>query len=713
VANLIKREPTTPLPQIAAPKASLRKGSDIEDYLGIFRRRKWTILTTLLLVFAASALRTRTSTSLYRSTVTILIEEEGNVLPYPQVYESQATNPQHIQTQTIVLRSRTLAERVVKALRLAKDPQRIEAVANWVRGNLEVIPIPNTQIVRVSFSSTDAEEAARIVNQLADEYTLYTFESKYEATTQARDFLERELTSLKEKVAQSEASLVDYARSRNPNLLMAPTENPVLKKLIEFNNELTAIEQKLLSNRYNDIKDCGPETFPESAKNDVIKSLELQLAADSRELALLSAQFGPGWPDVKRVRRQVEHLREQLARAVENSIQQERIEYELFLKQRARLLEAIQEQSRLAGRFNEDSIHYNMLKREVESDQQVYQGLLQRLKQAMVLSGETSTNIRIVERGLVPSTPYSPNVTMNLLLGAGVGLLLGIGFAAAQEYFDKSLKGPADIESHLGLPALGIIPFLGKDWVQTEAVALKKRENKGSLKSVRIEQIGLIPDLCWESYRSLRTALVLARPLNEICKTILVTSPLPREGKTTTCLNLGVSFALSRASTLVIELDLRKPSLARRLGLPEDLGVASYLSGECQLCDLIRPTGIPNLSLLPAGPASPDAPELLGARLMREAFSVFPKLFNYVLIDSPPLLAVTDALLVAPQVDGVLLVTSGGDTSRDAVQAARDLLLSAGAKLLGVLINGADKRYRGYSHYYTYYSDYSDRSSRA
>lgn len=672
-------------------------GGDLVRYFQVLLRRKWLIVASVLIVLATVAIGTFSTTPLYKSTVKIHIDPEDNVLPYQKLYESAVGNPQYIQTQIEVLESRNLAGRVVESLHLAEDPSKVKSETNSILSNLEVVQIPTTQIVLVSYVSPDPELTAKVANKLAEEYVNYSFEGKYQATTKARDFLQKELLDLKKKVERSEEGVLKYALEKNEVLLLSDKDNVVHRKLADLSQQMTAVEAQLLSNRYQDIKGATVENFPESAKSNAMRELERQLSTLNQRLASLSSQFGPKWPEVKTVNEEIANLRRQLAGETQKAIEQSGMEYNLLREHRRRLASAIEAQTHLFNQFSEDSIQYNILKRDLDTDRQLYAGLLERLKQAEVSTGLKSANIRVIDKAEVPSSPYDPNVLFNMSLGLGVGLLSGIMLAFFSEYMDKTFSRPEEVEQALGLPSLGIIPSLGES---RNGVASGLLANKTS----DCPQTGLVPYTqvlplrCWESYRSLRTSLLLSSP-EKPPQTVLVTSPLPGEGKTTTSVNLAISFAQTGARTLILELDMRRPMLFEVFRVGRNQGMSQYLSGNCELSTQVQETGIPNLFVVQGGPIPPNPPELIGSRRMRLALQLFSRHFSYIVIDSPPLLSVTDAVVVSPQVDGVLLVIRGKETPKDAARKARNHLASVGARILGTLVNDVDVDESRYGYY--------------
>ena len=421
----------------------------------------------------------------------------------------------------------------------------------------------------------------------------------------------------------------------------------------------------------------------------------------------------------KKIRNEIADTRQHLINETREAIDQTRIEYEIAQGHRLRLMASIEKQNALVKQFAEDSIQYNILKREAETDQKLYDNLLERLKQAGVSVGLKASNIRVLESAQVATKPYSPDVPLNLTLGLATGLMLGLCVAASMEFLDRNVDTPGDVEELLGFPVLATIPQLGESWAKLrEQLETPRRAGGTDILPLRstippsctdiLPLRSTMPPLCQESYRSLRTKLLLSSPGGPP-KTVLVTSALPGEGKTTTCFNLAVSLAMTGARTLLLELDMRLPTLAQRFDLKNGKGLSHYLAGRSvSLWSLVRETGVRNLSAILSGPKPPNPADLIASPRMKEALTELSRSFDIVIIDSPPVLPVTDAIIAAPITDGTLLVVRGGKTQRKAVQQAHEELLSVGTKILGVVVNDVNPDRAGMKYYSRYYNQQPD-----
>ncbi len=726
----------------------------IAEYVQILLRHRWLIAAVAVTVVMLAALQVFTTTPRFRAAATLQIDpEDSKVLPYEAITQSggQGRQEEYLWTQAEKLRTRSLAIRVVERLDLANDPaftrparagflldllgkttgtlrglfkrRRVEAppdlsaadnaLAGGVIGGLQVRPLRNTRLIKVSYESTDPHLAAKICNTLAEEFIEYHLESKFNATVRASDFLHKQLEDLKIRVEKSEEALLRYAQAKN--IVNLDERQPISqKKLGDVNDELTRLEADLVAKtvRYDAVRAAGSDAFPEILKNPTILDLEGRLGALEEELAGISGRYGPEWPKVKELRLKLAELEVQLGDEKRQSIAAVGSEYRLARARFDRLSGVMEKQRQVVDRLNEDSIQYRILKREVESNKELYEGLLQRLKEAGVAAGLRSSNIRVADSAVVPSVASAPNKRRALMLALVLGLALGGGLAFVAEFFDNTLKSTEDVTTYLGLPALGVIPSLGSSGNGKRghgklhgtrlAAWLGSSAGNGDVRRPVLVHHGpeALRGQAWEAYRSLRTSLLLSHS-EKPPQIILVTSALPSEGKTTTVANTAIALAQTGERTLVVDLDMRKPTLAKTFGITAAEGMSTYLSGNSDLASQIRESGLPNLYVLGAGPQAPNPPELLGSPRMGKGLELLREYFKYIVIDTSPALGLSDALILAARgVDGVILVARGGKTPHPALRKAGEHLSRVGARILGVLLNDVDLRQTAYGYGY-------------
>jgi capsular exopolysaccharide synthesis family protein len=710
MSELMAREPTG----ARAVREPITTNIWIDDYLDqqqsefarygrIILKRRGLVIGVALAVFAAMSLWTFTSKRMYSSSVNIQIDAEQSVLPYRDMYVPATADPTYLRTQAQVLKSEALMSRVVTKLGLESDPAKVSSLARWMAGNVVVAPIEGTQVVKVSFQSEDPEFAARAVNALADDYVDYGFEVKRIAMFKARAYIEEELDKLKRKLEQSEQRLVNYGR-QHQILLPSEDNNVIRQKLADLNQELTKVEAEVIANQYASLRTTTLDNYPEKLKTSVMRSLDTRRSELEQKLATVTSQFGPKWPEVRTLTQELNEVRQQLASEKQKALDQAKVEYDLAVAHRARLTAALNEQSRLADNLTQASIEYNILKREVETDRQLHEGLLQRLKETGVALGLKSGNVHIIDRGHVPRLPSTPNVPLNLALGLVFGLISGVAVASAVDLVHRTIKTPEDVERELRVAFLGAIPEFSKPWAQATGGHLMPLTLPGEAQpdgNAVPQHVNSGAGIYWESYRALRTSLLFSSPETRP-HTILMTSAVPGEGKTTTAVNLAIALAQTGARTLILELDMRRPQLAALFDLRTDRGMSRYLSGQSRLNTEIQDTGVPNLFVVPAGPIPPNPPELLGSQRLQAALQLMQRYFEFIVVDGPPLLPVTDAAVISSQVDGVVLVV-GGDTSTSLVQRARNLLRSVDARIIGALVNNV-KMDRSQHYYASYHS---------
>jgi capsular exopolysaccharide synthesis family protein len=710
MSNLIKRE-QVPVPVAYEPPSQAiwidqyldEKQGDFAEYLQIILKRKLLALSVLVAVMAATGYVTLSKEPLFRSTARIQIEPEPSVLPYREVFEGAALD---IATQAEVIKSEALASRVVTRMNPDLDPARIASRAAGFKSGVTVAPVQGAQVLSVSYTSADPTFAATAVNALADEYVAYRIALKRDANANARDFLERELLSLGDKLKQGEERLVSYGREHGIPLAEQDS-NITVQKAQDLHAEMTKIESELLSSHYRAIQHSTPESFPESLKSQGMKDLDRRLQGLQQKLATLTVQFGPRWPEVIATREEIAATEEQRGVEMQAAIGQAKLAHDLVLAHRQRVAAALEEQTLRVDQLGQALIQFNILKREVASDRTLYDGLLQRLKETDVSAALTAASAHIIDRGRIPSLPFSPNVPRSLTLGLLLGMVAGVGAAVLRDLLDRSISTAEDVERYLRLPFLGAIPAFHNSWVEMTGgllvpPVLPAATGQRAIGDAIGGSGGYVSspvEMYWESYRSLRTSLLLSSSERKP-SSILVTSAEPAEGKSTTAVNLAIALAQTGARTLIVELDMRRPKLAGLFGLTDTHGMSRYLSGHSPLNTEIRETRIPNLCIVPAGPMSPNPPELVGSARMQRALQLLGEYFHFVVIDAPPLMAVTDAVILSPQVTGVVLVVRAGKTATGVVQKARNLLRTVDANILGVVVNGArlepSSQYGGY-----------------
>jgi len=707
------------------------------DYWRVIVKRRWVVLSCLLIVFSTVAIGTLKQKPVYEGKVLIEINpEQPNVLNFKEVLQiSTADVDSYRETQYKVLQSRTLAERVTKALQLYRnpefyrgrmlfglvenDPEKIpspadpsppdpsmDAYRNSVKHFLDSVnisPVRRSNLVEVSFYSQDPKLAARVANQLASDYIDQNLQVKWDETVKASEWLSGQLVGLKAKLEKSEDALQAYAQA-NSILFVEEKQNLVNARLKQLQEEYTKAQANRFQKEslYNLVQAGKVQDLPGVLSNSLIQNLATRLAELERDYAQLTATVKPDYPKALALKKQIDTLQASLDHQKKALAQNIVDEYRSALANERYLAQALEEQKKEVNEIAEKSIQYNILKREVDTSKQLYDGLLQRLKEAQVSAGLKASNIRIVDAAEIPKGPVKPRVVLNLALGVILGLGLGIGLAFFQESLDNTLKTPDEVETLLRLPSLGVLPAFPVDGAGKAAEEKLVSIAPGGHKPIG-PAIQTNPAVV-EAFRSLRTSLLLSA--NPVPKMILVTSALPGEGKTSTTINLGSTLASLGSRVVIVDCDMRQPACHRSTGVENKPGFVQCLTGHVDLSEAILPVpGVVNLSVIPCGPIPPNPAEVLSSPLTAELLGRLRSQFEYVLVDSPPLLSVADSRILATLTDAVVLVVRAFETPYDVVRRARSLLYGAGARILGVALNDVDFRRDGYGYgsKYSYY----------
>jgi succinoglycan biosynthesis transport protein ExoP len=715
--------------------------SPLFHYWRILLKRKWWILATLAIIFALSVLRTLRTTPLYQATSKVAIfPENPNVLGFKDLENGFADNETELslETQAAILRSDALAMKVIEAMHLDQDPRfagvrqasapsenairlssmepdpaRIAGLLGAFHGGLTVQLIPSSRLVQISYTHPDPRLATEIVNGLVKTFIEENFKTKYESVTQTSEWLSKELADLQMKVETSQEKLVRYQKDHSI-LGIDEKQNIVTAKLDELNKEVTAAQSdRIQKESYYTFATSGdPSLFakvsPEGSTG-LLGTLRGKEADLETQHAQLTTQFGSGYPKVVELNNQLKQVRTQIA--TEERKMQERLRNDyLAALQREKLLEsAFEQQKQDANKLNESSIEYSALKRDAESTRQLYDNLLQRLKEAGVSAGLRSSNIRVVDVARTPTFPIAPDIPRNLMVGLLLGLAAGMGLAFVLESLDRTVRNMEEVSAISMLPALGTIPLQ-----LSSNGHLRKRLTTLSVGDGKPEPPDLVTYVrpkseAAEAYRALRTSILLSS-FGAPPKVILVTSPLPQEGKTTVSANAALVLAQRGSRVLLLDADLRRPGIAKLFGIKARGGLSTLISGVDKLEDvLMHSKEVPNLWIMPAGPIPPQPAELLSSTLMKEYIARWRNEFDHVVIDTPPCLSVTDAVVLSPEADRVILVARSGKTTKPALRSASDLLLQVNARVMGVVLNALNLRSADGYYHYSYGSPYARR----
>jgi capsular exopolysaccharide synthesis family protein len=699
------------------------------DYLLILRKHQWLILSFMLAVVTIVAIATFRMQPVYVATARIEIDRENaNILPFQGAdsYDYMMDLDNYIETQSKILTSETLALQTIRNGGLTARPEfsspsgpseavAIGSLANQKRppelgeflGSLSVKRVPSSRLMDVSFESTDPQLAARIVNAHINTYIEQNFRSKYESTTQASTWLADQLGELKIKVQKSEDARIAYER-QNQIWTLDDKQNITSQRLADVNKELTEAQSERMRKEslYEFAKsgnlDAVPQVQGSAGLTDLIKKQSDASAQYTDELS----QYGPNFPRVQRLQTQLKELDDRIEKEKKKIVDVLESDYREARQREELLTKALDQQKAETNQMAEKLVEYNILKREAEANKTLYEGLMTKLKETAISQGLRSSNIRVVDPAMIPSTPARPAKTRNVTLAFLVGLVGGIGLALMREYLDNTVKTPDDIETLARLPSLAVVPqFAGSNGNAKKHRLLQGLAANGHEKRIELVAQHLPKSQMSEAFRALRTSILLSQA-DHPPQVILVTSALPREGKTTAAANLAVTLAQLGDSTVLVDADLRKPGVGRLLNLSggKYAGLSSYLAGVSSL-DLVTVPhpAIPNLAAIPTGPLPPNPADLLSSHKLADAIAELRKKFKFIVIDSPPIMAATDAVILSVQTDGVLLVVRSGETPKEAFTRTRDLLNSVKCRILGVVLNAVDSNAPDYYYSYRYY----------
>jgi succinoglycan biosynthesis transport protein ExoP len=699
------------------------------DYLLILRKHQWLILSFLLTVVTIVSVATFRTRPVYVAKATIEIDRENsNILPFQgtDAYDYMLDLENYIETQSRILTSETLALQTIRNSGLAGNPDfsgggpiseaiATGSLANQKKppeiaaflGSLSVRRIPNSRLMEVNFESTDPQLAARILNSHLDSYIEQNYRSKYDATTQASKWLAGQLDELRVKVERSENARIEYER-QNQIWTVDDKSNITTQRLSDLNRQLTDAQTESLKREalYEFAESGDLDGVPQLRDNSVLQEMQRRHGDLAVQYTDAVNQYGPNFPKVQRLQAQMKEVDDQITRERKGIIIQLRNDYREAKQREELLTKALDQQKTDTNLMSEKLVQYNILKRDAEANKALYEGLLTKLKEAGITAGLKSSNIRVVDPAMVPSTPARPAKARNIALAFLVGLVGGIGLALLREYLDNTVKTPDDVETLARLPSLAVVPTFGDGSGSIKrSKFFKGASSNGHEKRIELVAQHLPKSQMSEAFRALRTALLLSRA-DKPPQVILVTSALPREGKTTAAANLAVTLAQLGDKTVLVDADLRKPGVGRllNLGSGKFAGLSSYLAGVSTL-DLVTVPhpAIPNLAAIPTGPLPPNPADLLSSHKMSEAIADLRKKYKFIVIDSPPIMAATDAVILSVQADGVLLVVRSGETPKEAFTRTRDLLTSVNSRLLGVVLNAVDASAPDYYYSYRYY----------
>ncbi len=757
--------PATPaLVQPAAPAPALYVDAEfstvptrhLRDYFWVLYKYRWLGATCFALALGASILVTLLTTRLYTASSRLQVARDSpiqlrltdNVLRVDDSERAPNGTSSFLATQVAALKSRDLAERVIRTQHLADNqaflrpgPERRGLLAlsgpvlnllrprGWDAGTLPPDPargdgrvqvdpallerymrwltvqdVRGTDLIEVRFTTPSASLSAFLVAAHTEAYMEANEEAQRSTDVTAKEFLGRQLRESEDQMKRAEAALARFA-SEHPDVAIDQEQKVVGQRIGEISTELTKAEGTRigLQARYEFLTRPEAEPLAFLLDRPAIEKLRLGILDLRARRASVSDRLGPSHPQIVELRRQESELDTQLHAEVAAEVASIRSKYDAALMREGELRQKLNDEENAATGLRELGVRYAIMKGDAEGARALHESLRKQQMETSVNSELAASNIRVIERAEVPARPSTPNVPLNLLLGFLAGCVGAVGAAFVCEYFDSSVKSGEEVEGLLQLPTLATVPNFA---LARRRMAL--RGPSGPALDRREQDLVMLHEPrspAAEAFRTLRTAVLFSAP-EAPPKVILLTSAGAGEGKTSSCLNLATSLAEAGSRVVVIDVDLRRPSCHRLLGLQNHVGLSSFLSGQVDLAGVLHSIAKPKIMFVPAGPTPPNPAELVGSVRMRAALDQLRHDYDFVLLDAPPVLPVTDAVVVGRESEGVVLVVKGQDTPRELVRRARDHLQQAGAHLLGVVVNNVDLGWSDVYFYRQYFGTY-------
>ncbi len=731
-------------PEAPARGAEEEEQIDVRRYLRIVVKRLWQILLVTVVVVGAVTFYTLRLPKIYKATTILQIDPSAPQVLGKDVEEvselgtgSYWSNKEYYETQYKVLKSRNVAERIVKAEKLNSstafldplealedpdhevDPVSVDDASRKLQAMIVVEPVKDSRLVNISIEHPDPEMARKLANAVADAYIQHNLEHVQSSTVDAGKWLNKQLDKKTEELNDTEKAL--HAFKQENNLLSVSLDDRQnylsneIDKLTEGLGEMKKkrIELKAKRAQIKGINTGNPLSMPITPLLDspLIQNLKAQYAELAQRKSELAEEHGPNWPAMKEIDAKLSEIQKTIDREVKNVLLSIDLQYKEAVKAEQGYLEAMADLNERGLAMNLKEIEYNHLYRQNQQNERTFTLLLERSEEARLQQILQRNNILILDRALTPVTPSKPRVKLNILLALIIGLMAGVGLAFFLEYMDVTLKTQEEVEQELGLHFLGIVPSIGTESSRKGRYNRYGRKRKRSKRAPQDKQSDINKDLfvanfpssaVAECVRSIRTNVMFMSPDRPISR-IMVTSPGPQEGKTTLALNLSIAMAQSGNKVVVVDTDLRRPRIHKVFGKTNDTGVTSVLLGATSLDEALVQTEIENLWVLPCGPIPPNPAELILTEKFRNLAEDLSSRFDRVVFDSPPVTAVTDAAILVHHVDGAILVFRPLATHKGVALQTKRALEDVGGRILGAVFNNLDLENRDYGYYHYYY----------
>jgi capsular exopolysaccharide synthesis family protein len=712
-------------------------------YWNVIRKRWKVAAAILVVVMTGTFLASYFSKPLYQSKIRIQIERESPSITIEDIFGIAASDQEFLQTQYELLRSRGLALRVVDDHKLYNDAELYPAgvagktpaelttirrnIGNGLLAGIDVAPVRNTALVDISYVGGSPKLAQKVAEAWGESFMRMNIAKKLDAVQQASEFLSRQIATVQADLETSRAELQSYGKQHGIiSIGEGSNEDVVMQKLNQLNSEVTSAQSSTYQKQaaYDALRRTPADAV---AGGDVlVQRLSEDLSRLQREYSDKLNTLKEGHPEMKRLADQIEKTRSARATAVQQAyskaVEAARADYNAAAAQEGSIRSAYTTQRGEAQRLNADSARYVDLRMNVETKQTLLGSLQKQLSETEVaarLRGSATSNVHWVDHADLPGSRFNLTMKKNLQSAFPLGMILGFAAIFFLEYMDRSVKTPEELERVTGFASLGVIPSAAS--MNASRQYGYGNEHNRALPRLRAVESGdksagveLIPHTdarspVSEAYRAFRTSLLLASASSP--KVIVITSSFAREGKTTTSVNLATVLSQMGKPVLLVDADLRRPRLQKVFQGKMNLGLVNYLAANIPFDDVIQPTEVPNLSVVLSGPIPPNPSELLASDRMKHIIEEVRSKYAYVIFDSPPVLAVTDAIVLAASADGVVLCVHGGHTPRELVQRSAERLRQSNIPVLGAILNNLDLHQYGYTYrksYYDYYESNED-----
>lgn len=698
----------------------------ISDYWSIVVKHRRLVIACIAVAVIIGVLSTVLSRPMYRATVVLdVVRQNGNPLGFSPPSRDGGGDPEFLPSQIELLKSRDVAERVVRKLNVLANPDFVgsprptatgevakpepprselprpssEAIASAaleVKGNTDASIVRGTSLIQVSYEALTPKLAADMANAVADAYIDWNIESRFRQIGQSSEFLATQIEQTKRDIAAKEKALLAYARQQDISDVDGKAVGSDRLENFERDYAVAVADRVAKQAHYQELQNASSEALAETTAGGMLAQIKDEQARLERDYVEKQTLYKPDWPAMQQLKRQVEEGRSRVKAAVQDTASKireaARAEYMTALRRESSLQTMMRAQQSEALSHGPSNSEYSNLRTEVETKRSLLDTLLKQQGEAEVLSRlreQQLTNVRVVDRALPPYRPFKPSAVTNIATAFLLGSVVGVALALFLSYLDRSLRSADQVETYLQLPALGAIPYSGtsgksRGWPRVP----KNPATPSSAKSIELLPHREPRSAIAEAYRAFRTALLFSRAGG--VKIVSVTSVLPQEGKSTTAVNLAIVLAQLGRRVLLVDADLHRSTVHKILDVPNRAGLVSILAEGIEPSRVIVKSSIPGVFVVPAGPETPNPSGLLSSDDMRRFLELASTNFDHVVVDTPPVLATSDVLVFGQYTDGVVLCVRAGRTPRDQVRRVRDKLLRGGVPILGVLLSGLE-----------------------